>query len=272
MPMTREEVIAAVRRGDDLSNADLSNADLTGADLRRAQLNGAILNRANLSGAVLPWAVLRGADLSDATFHRADMFHADFTRAKMPGVNLTESSLNRATLANADLTRAVLCRASLVRANLSDANLTAADLTGANLDHADLFGAVLTSARLDDVIGVATASQESALWARIRTIILAERGVLNMQDWHADYGWTAALPSTDAEAEAVACGTAHCLAGWAQALSRDPSTRNDTPTAQVGSKLLPRHAYLFGESDAFVLNLLRAEQAALTQPAPPALQ
>ena len=65
--MTRDEILAAVAAGADLSRADLSRANLSGADLSRANLSradlrGADLYRANLSGADLSRANLSGAE------------------------------------------------------------------------------------------------------------------------------------------------------------------------------------------------------------------
>lgn len=84
-----------------------------------------------------------------------------------------------------------------------------------------------------------------------------------MRDWHCGIAWMDIAPTTDAQALEAACGTAHCLAGWAQALSRDPDVRTGMAAKLAGSRLLPRHAYLFGASYDTVLALLRQEQAAL---------
>ena len=65
MTMTREEILAAVARGDDLRGSNLSRANLKWANLSRAGLS-----EAGLSGADLGWTGLYGADLRGA-FRRA---------------------------------------------------------------------------------------------------------------------------------------------------------------------------------------------------------
>ena len=88
----------AVRKGVNLSYADLSYADLS---------------YAYLSGAYLTYADLRGANL-----YRADLTYADLYRADLRGAHLFRSNLENARLS---------C------ANLYYANLKGARLTGANL-------------------------------------------------------------------------------------------------------------------------------------------
>ena len=132
----------------------------------------------------------------------------------------------------------VAVRANLADAYLARANLTGADLAGANLAGADLTGANLAGAFLAGAIGIATADEEAATWASVRTQVLLTPERLQMNDWH--------------------CGTSHCVAGWAQELSTDPEIKAMAPWL-AGSRLLPRHAYLFGASDDTVLALMRAE-------------
>ena len=72
-PMTRDEVLGALRDGMslvgvDLRRVDLSRVDLSRVDLRSADLRGADLSRADLRG-----AILHGADLSRADLSRADL-------------------------------------------------------------------------------------------------------------------------------------------------------------------------------------------------------
>ena len=107
-PMTREEVLNAVREGRSLAGANLSGAYLRGANLSGANLRGANLNGAYLSGANLSQANLNGAYLRGANFNRADLRGANLSQA-----NLSEANLNGA--------------------NLNEANLSGADLSGANL-------------------------------------------------------------------------------------------------------------------------------------------
>ena len=63
----REAVIAAVREGAYLSDANLSDANLSGANLSDANLRGANLSGANLRGANLRGTNLSGAKVSGLT-------------------------------------------------------------------------------------------------------------------------------------------------------------------------------------------------------------
>ena len=58
---------------------------------------------------------------------------------------------------------------------------------------------------------------------------------LNMSDWHG-YGWE---PRKRGD-----CGTTHCLAGWAQALSIAPEIRQ-MDALHAGRELLPNASHLF---------------------------
>ena len=99
-------VVAALRRGADLSGADLSGADLRGADLsgadlrwadlRWADLRGADLSGADLSGADLRWADLRWADLRGADLSGADLRGADLSGAKTDKRYLSVSCIGSA--------------------------------------------------------------------------------------------------------------------------------------------------------------------------------
>ena len=72
----RSAVEAAIKKGTDLSEANLRRADLrgaylSGANLRGADLRGADLGWADLWGAILSGANLRGADLRGANLRCA---------------------------------------------------------------------------------------------------------------------------------------------------------------------------------------------------------
>ena len=95
--MTSEKlakILAAHKRGADLSGANLRKAnlsmeDLRGADLRGANLSGADLSWANLSGANLSGADLRWANLRGANLRRACLSVADLRRADLRETNLS---------------------------------------------------------------------------------------------------------------------------------------------------------------------------------------
>lgn len=79
-----DSVVAAVKAGVSLRQADLSYANLSDADLSDADLTGAYLFRANLSGAKLFRANLAGAKLTEAKLSDTDL-----TGAKLTGVWIT---------------------------------------------------------------------------------------------------------------------------------------------------------------------------------------
>ena len=133
-------VLAAIKTGADLQDANLSGADLRSADLSGADLRSADLRSANLSGADLSGANLRSADLRDANLRSANL----------SGANLSGANLRSADLRSADLWSADLRSANLSGADLWDANLRSADLQGANLRVANLRSAYLSSANLQD--------------------------------------------------------------------------------------------------------------------------
>ena len=83
----KELVLAAIRGGADLSEADLSGADLRDADLRGADLGEADLRRADLRGADLRGADLRGADLGSADLRGADLREAALRGADLSGAD-----------------------------------------------------------------------------------------------------------------------------------------------------------------------------------------
>ena len=68
-----ETVLDAIRRGADLSDANLCGADLHGSNLRCANLYGANLRGSNLYGANLYGANLYGADLRNADLRGSNL-------------------------------------------------------------------------------------------------------------------------------------------------------------------------------------------------------
>jgi uncharacterized protein YjbI with pentapeptide repeats len=137
----------------DFMRANLGGADLSGANLSKANLFEADLSRANLGGADLSGADLNGTHLTGAQLFNANLLEADLTGADLSGANLRKANLNAAVLWSADLTYAFLNSASLMdacltQAQLYEANLVEADLTGADLRGAQLFNANLKAANL----------------------------------------------------------------------------------------------------------------------------
>ena len=67
----------------------------------------------------------------------------------------------------------------------------------------------------------------------VRQIVIAKPERLRMEGWH-DEKWTPAhTPEKEHE-----CGSAHCIAGWLQALSDDPKVRKMEPQ-DAGCQLAP---------------------------------
>lgn len=96
----RDELEAAVARGESLARRDFTSVDLTGVNLRGADLRGAYLEGARLAD-----ADLSGADLRDAVFVRADLTDARLVGAELAGANLGDANLVRTDLSGGvDLT------------------------------------------------------------------------------------------------------------------------------------------------------------------------
>ena len=165
--------------------------------------------------------VLRRHSLRHAGGLRADLRSADLGGANLAGADLTDADLRSADLRSADLT---------------DANLTDADITGADLASANLRSADLRSANLAGAIGLASAEEEAATLAACVEAIAREPDHHRQDIWHG-YGYDPA-----AATEVGSCGTAHCLAGWAQALLPLGDSRRKLDAQTCGAALLPRAA------------------------------
>lgn len=233
------------------NRADLRDADLLGATLCDANLRDANLRNANLVGANLMGADLRRANLMGANLRDADLRGADLRGADLRGADLRDADFRRANLCKADL-----MGADLMGANLRYATLEGADLRGANLRDADFGGADLRKADLRDVTGIATREECIARLDEIRAHVIEHNDRLDMTCWHAS-AWS---PTTE---PAHACETAHCLAGWAQALSHDASIRQLHPTT-AGVRLIPLAAGMFWETDERVRDWLTDREYATT--------
>lgn len=88
-------------------------------------------------------------------------------------------------------------RANLRGANLRGADLCGADLREADLREADLRGVDLCDADLRGAKGLPIAKDSPARLQAVAATVLAQPAALQMGAWHG------------------ACGTVHCLAGWA---------------------------------------------------------
>ena len=98
--------------------------------------------------------------------------------------------------------------------------------------------------------------EEIARLDEVREIVLAKPKRLRMDGWH--FGkWT---PEHTPEEE-HSCGSAHCIAGWLQALSPDKAIREMTPQA-AGNKLAPSVSHMFYVSDSAALEWLKNREYA----------
>ena len=94
--------------------------------------------------------------------------------------------------------------------------------------------------------GTATPEEIERLDA-IRAIVLANPGRLHMAIWHSARWRPEHTPE-----EEMTCGSAHCIAGWLQALSPDPAIRK-MDAEEAGRLLAPTAASLFFADDDTVL-------------------
>jgi uncharacterized protein YjbI with pentapeptide repeats len=189
-PMTRQEVLDRINKGESLEGTNLSGINLEGENLIELNFSGANLHWAklsgtNLNGTDLSETNLKNANLEGATLIKANLRGADLTYAKLRNVDLTEADLSEANLKETNLYLAVLSKVknlytvrNLMKAkhlnkvdlsevdfakvdftdlNLSEANLSGAknlreakNLSGINLSRADLTGADLKEANLSE--------------------------------------------------------------------------------------------------------------------------
>ena len=147
---------------------------------------------------------------------------------------------------------AVSARANLADANLARANLADANLADANLAGAYLAGANLAGANLAGVKSGPASPEEIARLDQVREIVLKRPERLYMNDWHSS-NWD---PSHTPEEE-FECGSAHCIAGWLQALSHDEKLRAHSSAEYVGKTLAPASAHMFYASDVVALQWLK---------------
>ncbi len=169
------------------------------------------------------------------------LFTADIPDDTEPRFQV-RAALQIAVKARANLAGAYLAGADLARANLADANLAGAYLARANL----------AGANLADAKNLPKPSPEEIMRLdEVREIVLKKPERLKMSGWH--FGeWT---PEHTPEEEHK-CGSAHCIAGWLQALSPDAKVRQMEPEA-AGKMLAPASAYMFTASDPVAMQWLK---------------
>jgi uncharacterized protein YjbI with pentapeptide repeats len=175
---TRDDVLAAIARGEslaetDLTGMDFSGRDLSGVDFREASLHEAILADANLQGANLTRANLSNADLRGADLTHATLDEATLNGAKLAGALLTDLRLNGTDLAGLNLAAADFSRSSGKGADFSGSDLTQAlfvaavlpdaDFSRATLDGSDFHGATIPRADLDGAKGLGIILEDANL-------------------------------------------------------------------------------------------------------------
>lgn len=110
----------------------------------------------------------------------------------------------------------------------------------------------------------ATDEESEAMLRRIAEIVFSQgepgnRLRLCMVSFHEDDGWvfnTTGQQSAEAE---IKCGTAHCIAGWAQVLG--PKEYRALHAEQAGDLLVPTAAHMFYVDDWEALAFLRTKLA-----------
>jgi hypothetical protein len=99
-------------------------------------------------------------------------------------------------------------------------------------------------------------ADEIARLDAVREIVLNKPERLVMDCWHSDE-WTA----DHTPEEEHSCGSAHCIAGWLQALSPDEDVRRMNPML-AGHQLAPASAYMFYSGDDEALHWLKDREYA----------
>ena len=132
----RQNVVAAIQRGEKFTGCDFSGADFSGLKLAGCDFSSALMEGVNFSM----------ADLTGCNFSKAVMVRAIFTNAALSKANFTGANLGFCLLADVDASEANFSGARLAGADLTGVNfrgadLTMADLMGTKLVRADFSGA-----------------------------------------------------------------------------------------------------------------------------------
>lgn len=136
--LTRAAVIAKVRSGEGLENADLSELDLSKLDLSGVNFAGARMKKTDLSDSNLSGAYFQGADLSQSNLSEANMYRAVLDDVRLSAADCTGTMFRAVSVEGTDFSGLVL-----KDANFSNAYGEYADFSGA-----DLIGAVFAGAKL----------------------------------------------------------------------------------------------------------------------------
>ena len=186
--------------------------------------------------------------LETAVEHDANLRGANLSGCNLGRANLLDADLREANLRDADLRDANLSGCNLRDADLRDANLRGATLSGCNLRDADLRGAYMSDA---DMRGLVDPTLQIERLDKVREIVLDDAARLEMRSWHHNDNWKERTC-----AEETLCGTTHCLAGWLQVCSTEPSIRS-LDAEMAGFKLAPIATRMFFAGNEEALNWLR---------------
>jgi uncharacterized protein YjbI with pentapeptide repeats len=134
------DVFEAVRQGQDLSGADMSDLSVRLVDLSGARLVGAVLRGKHRPSVVAGSQSVWYSIVDETERPLFGQFRA--SGADLRQADLTWAMLRKGHFRAADLREATIVEADLRDADLREADLRGADLTGSVLEGADLAGAV----------------------------------------------------------------------------------------------------------------------------------
>jgi uncharacterized protein YjbI with pentapeptide repeats len=142
----RQDIQAAMARGENFKGRDLTGADFSGLKLAGADFSEALMEGVDFSG-----ADLGGANFSQAVLARGRFGGAKLAQANFSGANLGFSKLAGVDASAVNFSGAVLAGADLSKANFSRANLAGCDLLGARLAGANMSGVSAAGAKFIQV-------------------------------------------------------------------------------------------------------------------------
>jgi len=243
--LTDDEILAKLDAHTAWLNGEPGGAR---ADFSRTDLsNSTLFRKRNLMNANFEDAWLTNADISDAYFSCAYLRYTSLNGATAVG-----TKFSNATLFNTYFTDANLERADFTSCTLDHCCLLHANLDRADFDNCRFIRTTLRGLTLKNALRQHTTPQQHELLLRIARHLRANPEFLVMDEWHSN------------------CGTTHCLAGWAIAMSSEgPTLEWFVGAENAGYYLLGAEALShFYDSEDEVLDYLRGIVAAAESPTP----